>query len=62
MSQSNEPSEYAAVGAGVGLAGAANTIALVGLTAGTIAALPIAALAGAIGGLVWWAARSAKDS
>ena len=35
--------EHAIVGAGVGVAGAANTIGLIGLSAGTLAALPMLA-------------------
>ena len=55
--------EHALVGAGVGVAGAANTIGLIGISAGTLAALPIALVAGAIGGLFWWAVKSTgKDS
>lgn len=48
--------EHAIVGAGVGAAGVGNSIGLIGLSAG-IAALPVSIVVGAIGGLVWWAAR-----
>ncbi len=48
--------EHAIVGAGVGAAGVGNSIGLIGLSAG-LAALPVSIVVGAIGGLVWWAAR-----
>jgi len=48
--------EHALVGAGVGAAGVGNSIGLIGLSAG-LAVLPVSIVAGAIGGLVWWAAR-----
>jgi hypothetical protein len=49
-------SEHAIVGAGVGVAGIGNSIGLIGLSAG-LAALPVSIVVGAVGGLVWWAAR-----
>jgi hypothetical protein len=48
--------EHALVGAGVGAAGVGNSIGRSGLSAG-LAVLPISIVAGAIGGLAWWAAR-----
>ncbi len=48
--------EHALVGAGVGAAGVGNSIGLIGLSAG-LAALPVSIVVGAVGGLVWWAAR-----
>jgi len=50
--------EHAVVGAGVAAAGVGNSIGLIGLSAG-LAALPVSIVAGAIGGLVWWAAKKA---
>lgn len=48
--------EHAILGAGVGAAGVGNSIGLIGLSAG-LAALPVSIVVGAVGGLVWWAAR-----
>jgi hypothetical protein len=48
--------EHALVGAGVGGAGVGSSIGLIGLSAG-LAVLPVSIVAGAIGGLVWWAAK-----
>jgi hypothetical protein len=48
--------EHAVVGAGVAAAGVGNSIGLIGLSAG-LAALPVSIVVGAVGGLVWWAAR-----
>jgi len=48
--------EHALVGAGIGAAGVGNSIGLIGLSAG-MAVLPISIVAGALGGLVWWAAK-----
>ncbi len=48
--------EHALVGAGIGAAGVGNSIGLIGLSAG-MAVLPISLVAGALGGLVWWAAK-----
>jgi hypothetical protein len=48
--------EHAIVGAGVGAAGVGNSIGLIGLSAG-LAVLPVSIVAGAVGGLLWWAAR-----
>ncbi len=51
--------EHALVGAGVGAAGIGNSIGLIGLSAG-LAALPVSIVVGAVGGLVWWAAKKAS--
>ena len=48
--------EHAIVGAGIGAAGVGNSIGLIGISAG-LAALPVSIVAGAIGGLLWWAVR-----
>ncbi len=50
--------EHVAVGAGVGAAGVGSSIGLIGFSAG-IAVFPVSIVAGAIGGLVWWAAKKA---
>jgi hypothetical protein len=50
------PGGHALTGAGVGAAGAGSSIGLIGLSAG-IAALPVSLVVGAVGGLIWWAAK-----
>ena len=50
--------EHALVGAGVGAAGVGESIGLIGLSAG-LTVLPISIVAGAIGGLLWWAVKKA---
>ena len=47
--------EHAILGAGVGVAGVGNSIALIGLSTG-LAVLPLSIVVGAVGGLLWWAA------
>ena len=47
--------EHAAVGAGVGAAGVAQSVALIGLSG--FAALPVFIVLGAVGGLAWWGVR-----
>jgi hypothetical protein len=53
-------SEHAVVGAGVTAAGVGSSIGLIGLSAG-IAVLPASIVVGAIGGLVWWAAKKITE-
>lgn len=52
--------EHALIGAAVGGAGVGNSIGLIGLSTG-LAVLPISLVMGAIGGLVWWAAKKIAD-
>jgi hypothetical protein len=52
--------EHALVGAGVGAAGVGNSIGLIGLSAG-LAVLPVSIVAGAIGGLLWWATKKIAE-
>lgn len=52
--------EHAIVGAGVGAAGVGNSIGLIGLSTG-LAVLPISIVVGALGGLVWWAAKKITE-
>ena len=47
------PAEHIAIGAGLGAAGVAQSIAAVGVVA-AIPLLPVFVVAGAAGGLVWW--------
>ncbi len=50
------PSGYALTGAGVGAAGLGSSAGLIGLST-AIAAAPVSIVLGAVGGLIWWAAR-----
>lgn len=52
--------EHALIGAAVGGAGVGNSIGLIGLSAG-LAVLPVSIVAGAIGGLLWWAAKKITE-
>jgi hypothetical protein len=49
------PAEHIAIGAGIGAAGAAQSIAMVGIAAAPV--LPILMVFGAVGGLVVWGFR-----
>ncbi len=51
--------EYALVGAGVGGAGVANSVGLIGVSAG-LAALPFCIGAGLLGGLAWWVGKNVR--
>ena len=55
--QKSGAAEHAAVGAGIGGAGVATSVALVGLAA--LPLLPVFLVAGALGGLAWWGAKQA---
>jgi len=50
--------EHALIGGAVGAAGVGESIGLIGLSAG-LAVLPVSIVAGAIGGLLWWAVKKA---
>jgi hypothetical protein len=50
--EEKEAAEHIAVGAGVGAAGAAQTIAIAGMAAAPV--LPVFIVIGAVGGLAWW--------
>jgi hypothetical protein len=50
------PAGHALTGAGVGAAGVGSSVGLLGLSA-AVATLPISLVLGAIGGLIWWAAK-----
>jgi len=52
--------EHVAVGAGVGAAGVAQTVALIGLSG--LAALPVFIVVGAVGGLAWWGLRKIAEN
>jgi hypothetical protein len=52
--------EHAAVGAGVGAAGVAHSIGLIGLSTG-LAVLPISIVIGVVGGLAWWGVRKIAE-
>ena len=52
--------EHALIGAGVGAAGVGESIGLIGLSAG-LAVLPVSIVAGAIGGLLWWATKKIAE-
>ena len=47
--------EHAAIGAGVGVASVAQSVALIGLAA--LPVLPVFIVIGAVGGLAWWGVR-----
>ena len=51
--------EHAAVGAGVGAAGVAQSIAVIGLAA--LPVLPVFIVIGALGGLAWWGVKKVGD-
>jgi hypothetical protein len=51
------PAEHALTGAGVGAAGAGQSIALIGVSAG-LALLPLSLVVGAVAGLAWWAIKA----
>jgi len=53
------PAEHAAVGAGVGAAGVAQTVAMIGLSG--LAVLPVFVVLGAVGGLAWWGVRKIAE-
>jgi hypothetical protein len=53
------PGEHAAVGAGVGAAGVAQTVAMIGLSG--MAVLPVFVVLGAVGGLAWWGVRKIAE-
>jgi hypothetical protein len=55
------PGGYALTGAGVGAAGAGSSVGLIGLSAG-LATLPVTLVVGAIGGLIWWAAKKLDEN
>lgn len=46
------PAQHAAMGAGVGAAGVAQSVAMIGLAG--LAVLPVFVVVGALGGLAWW--------
>ena len=54
------PKAYAAVGAGVSLAGLGESAAFIGLST-TLALVPACIVVGAVGGLVWWGIRSLAE-
>jgi hypothetical protein len=51
--------EHAAIGAGVGAAGVAQSVALIGLAA--LPVLPVFIVVGALGGLAWWGVRKISE-
>jgi hypothetical protein len=51
--------EHAAIGAGVGAAGVAQSVALIGLAA--LPVLPVFIVVGALGGLAWWGAKKVAE-
>lgn len=53
------PAQHAAVGAGVGAAGVAQTVAMIGLSG--LAVLPVFVVLGAVGGLAWWGIRKIAE-
>jgi hypothetical protein len=56
------PAEHLLTGAGVGAAGAGQSIALIGASAG-LALLPLSLVVGAVAGLAWWAIKAVvRDS
>ncbi len=61
MANSNkpDPAEHIAIGAGLGAAGAAQSIAIVGLSAAPV--LPVFIVLGAIGGLAWWGVKKLAE-
>ena len=58
--QKSGAAQHAAVGAGIGGAGVASSVALVGLAA--LPLLPVFLIAGAVGGLAWWGVKEAGKS
>jgi hypothetical protein len=54
-----DPAEHIAVGAGVGAAGAAQSIAIAGLSAAPL--LPVFLVIGAVGGLAWWGVKKLSE-
>jgi len=47
--------EHATIGAGLGAAGVAQSVAIIGIAA--LPALPVFIVIGALGGLAWWGVR-----
>jgi hypothetical protein len=57
--QKDTAAEHAAVGAGIGAAGVAQSVAIVGVSALPI--LPVFMVLGALGGLAWWGAKKLSE-
>lgn len=53
------PGEHALIGAGIGAAGVAQTVAIVGTAA--LPVLPVFLVIGAIGGLAWWGVKKLAE-
>jgi hypothetical protein len=54
------PKAYAAVGAGVSLAGLGESAGFIGLST-TLSLIPACIVVGVIGGLVWWGIKSLAE-
>jgi hypothetical protein len=57
--EKTDAAQHIAVGAGVGAAGAAQTIVIAGLAAAPV--LPVFIVVGAVGGLAWWGVKKLME-